>query len=210
MLPLSSSNVTADDGAVITADAVKIGGGIGNVARIVKNGDADTEYEYVSSGYPRFAEGARYWLQWAGAPDSVYTMTEGVNDYTDDYVSRPRWVNWLAGGSSVLPKREGLNIPVDLAFAFHSDAGTTPDDSIVGTLGIYCTNDTEKYPNGTERMAARNLTNLIMTNIVDDVRATFEPKWTRRGMWDKSYAEARVPEVPTMLLERCRIRISPT
>ncbi len=194
-------NVTSDAGAVITADAVKIGGGMGNVARIVKDGDPEIEYEYVSSGYPRFTEGSRYWLQWAGAPDSVYTMSEGANDYTDDYVSRPRWVNWLAGGSSVLPEREGLNIPVDLSFAFHSDAGTTPNDSIVGTLGIYCTNQTDKYANGTDRLAARNLTNLVMSNIVDDVRATFEPQWTRRGMWDRSYAEARVPEVPTMLLE---------
>ena len=40
-----------------------------------------------------------------------------------------------------------------------------------------------------------------MTNITDDVRAQFEPNWTRRGMWDKSYFEARVPEVPAMLLE---------
>lgn len=195
------SNETSDRGAVVTADAVKIGGGMGNIARIVEEGDPEVEYEYVSSGYPRFTEGSRYWLQWAGAPDSVYNRSNGTNDYTDDYTSRPYWVNWLAGGSSVLPKREGLNIPIDLSLAFHSDAGTTSNDSIIGTLGIYCTNNTEKYANGTDRMAARNLTNLIMTNIVDDVRASFEPQWTRRGMWDRSYAEARVPEVPTMLLE---------
>ncbi len=195
------TNETADAGAVVAADAVKIGGGMGNVARIVKDGDPDIEYEYVTSGYPRFTEGSRYFLQWAGAPDSVYNRSNGTNDYTDDYTSRPHWVNWLAGGSSVLPGREGLNIPIDLSFAFHSDAGTTPDDSIVGTLGIYYTNKTDKYANGTDRLAARNLTNLVMTNIVDDVRASFEPNWTRRGMWDRNYAEARVPEVPTMLLE---------
>lgn len=184
----------------VSADAVKIGGGYGNVARIVKEPLDDIEYEYVTSSYPRFVEGARYFLQWAGAPDSVYTPSGNVNDYNDDYRSRGLWVNWLAGGSSMLPNREGLNVPVDLSFAFHSDAGTTLNDSIIGTLGIYCTAG-ETLGNGSSRNASRDLTNLIMTEIVTDARTNFEPNWTRRGMWDKSYYEARVPEVPTMLLE---------
>ena len=100
-----------------------------------------------------------------------------------------------------MPERAGLNIPVDLAFAFHSDAGTTPNDSIVGTLGIYMSNDFGNYADGTPRGYSRHLTNFISTNICNDVRALFEPDWSRRGMWDKSYYEARVPEVPTMLLE---------
>lgn len=186
---------------VVTADAIKIGGGMGNVARIVKEpADTGIDYEYVLSGYPRYTEGARYFLQWAGAPDSVYTPSDYVNDYTDDYRSRGLWVNWLAGGSSMLPGKKGLNIPVDLSFAFHSDAGTTMNDSIIGTLGIYCTAG-EKLGNGSSRLASRDFTNEVMTNIVNDVRAQFEPNWTRRGMWDQSYFEARVPEVPGMLLE---------
>ena len=198
------TNASANKKAVVTADAVKIGGGMGNVARIVKQPLDSIDYQYVLSGYPRFTEGAKYFLQWAGAPDSVYTLSGNVNDYTDDYRSRGEWVNWLAGGSSVLPKRAGLNIPVDLSFAFHTDAGTTKNDSIIGTLGIYCTDGHEngtKFANGMSRQASRDLTNLIMTNIVNDIRTTYEPDWTRRGMWDKSYYEARVPEVPGMLLE---------
>ena len=35
------------------------------------------KYEPEISGYPRYTEGARYWLQWAGVPDSVYNRTEG-------------------------------------------------------------------------------------------------------------------------------------
>lgn len=191
---------TGDKGTVVSADAVKIGGGMGNVARIVKEPLDSIDYEYVLSGYPRFTEGARYFLQWAGAPDSVYTKTENVNDYTDDYCSRGLWVNWLAGGSSMLPGQKGLNIPVDLSFAFHTDAGTTLNDSIIGTLGIYCTQG-ETLGNGSTRLASRDLTDIIMTNIVDDVRGQFEPNWTRRGMWDRSYHEARSPQVPAMLLE---------
>lgn len=194
------TNVSAGEG-VVSADAVKIGGGMGNVARIVKEPLDDINYQYTVSGYPRFTEGARYWLQWAGVPDSVYTPSGNVNDYTDDYKCRGEWVNYLAGGSSVLPGRKGLDIPIDLSLAFHSDAGTSRNDSIIGTLGIYFTDKGKKYANGTDRKVSGALTDMVMTSIVNDVRATYEPQWTRRQMWDKSYYEARVPEVPAMLLE---------
>ncbi len=193
-------NYSKTPGSVVSADAVKIGGGMGVVSRIVKEPKDSIDYKYVSSGYPKFVEGARYFLQWAGAPDSVFTPSDYVNDYTDDYRSRGLWVNWLAGGSSQLPGRKGLNIPVDLSFAWHTDAGTFKNDSIVGTLGIYCTSG-DTLGNGSSRGTSRDLTDLIMTNITDDIRRDYEPKWTRRGMWDKSYYEARVPEVPASLLE---------
>lgn len=194
------SNAGKNRKEVVTADAVKIGGGMGNVARKVKEPLDEIDYEYVVSNYPRFVEGARYFLQWAGAPDSVFTPSDYVNDYGDDYKCRGLWVNWLAGGSSMLPGQKGLNIPVDLSFAFHSDAGTTLNDSIIGTLGIYSTVD-GNYANGTDRNVSRDYNDLVMTNIVNDIRETFEPNWTRRGMWDQRYFEARVPEVPAMLLE---------
>lgn len=203
--------------AVVTADAVKIGGGMGNIARRVqalaenvKSSEQkeekpidmpDIDYRYQISNHPRYTEGARYFLQWAGVPDSVYSPSQGVNDYTDDYRCRGTWVNYLAGGSEVYPQYGGLKIPVDLSFAFHSDAGTTMNDDIIGTLGIYCTNKFGTYANGTPRITSRTYTDMVMSNIVNDVRSQFEPLWTRRGMWDKSYFEARVPEVPAMLLE---------
>lgn len=187
-------------GSTVSADAVKIGGGMGNVGRKPTVLPVGVDCEYIVSGYPRFTEGARYFLQWAGAPDSVYTPTEYENDYNDDYRSRGMWVNWIAGGSSMLPDKDGLKIPVDLSFAFHSDAGTFKGDTIVGTLGIYSTAG-NRLANGSDRLASRDYTDLVMTNIVEDVRATLEPEWARRGMWDKQYAEARTPEVPTMLLE---------
>lgn len=40
----------------VSADAVKIGGGMGNVARIVENDKSGIPYEYITSGYPRFVE----------------------------------------------------------------------------------------------------------------------------------------------------------
>lgn len=261
------------EGLVITADAVKIGGGMGNIARSDRRSDiyydpstpesdlnsasaqseeededaADNESEedddtadadendtadtsmpadptvtgtsspadptvtgastptrvpsFRTSGMPRFLEGARYWLHWAGFPESVYSPYHGSDDYKDDYTSRGHWVNYLAGGSRVLPNREGLNIPVDMAFALHSDAGKRADDSFVGTLGIYFTQNGDSYRDGTPRINSRMLTDMIMRQITMDIRREYEPSWTRRSMWDKSYVEARVPEVPTTLIE---------
>ena len=218
------SNLSDDKNAVITADAIQVGGGKGNIARRValpteENrriaieqedeaylGKAGVNYSYIGSGeHPWFHLGSRYYLQWAGFPDSVYSTSHGINDYTDDYRSRGEWVNYLAGGSDVLPNRGGLNVPVDVSFCLHTDAGNTGNDDIVGTLLIYCTRSEGKqfgkYANGTPRELSRRFANLLSTEIVKDIRAKWEPNWMRRGMWDKSYYEARVPEVPAVLME---------
>lgn len=156
---------------------------------------------FRTSGLPRFLEGARYWLHWAGIPEDVYSPYHGRDDYKDDYTGRALWVNYLAGGSRVLPDEPGLGIPVDAAFALHSDAGRRSDESTVGTLGIYYTQGGINYEDGTPRINSRMLTDYIMRQITSDVRQTYNSSWTRRSMWDKSYVEARVPEVPTTLIE---------
>ena len=134
-------------------------------------------------------------------PEYIYSPYHGEDDYKDDYTSRGNWVNYLAGGSRVLPQEPGLNIPVDVAMALHSDAGKRADDSFVGTLGIFYTNGGDSYIDGTPRSNSRTLTDMLMRQIVSDIRQTWEPNWKRRSMWDKSYVEARVPEVPTSLIE---------
>ena len=122
-------------------------------------------------------------MQWAGIPDSIYSPTHGANDYSDDYKDRGVWVNYLAGGTKAVPDMQGLNIPIDMSLAFHSDAGTVYGDSIIGTLGIYQTSQYGgKFADGTSRDANRDLCDLVLSSITDDVRALYEPKWTRRGM----------------------------
>ncbi len=212
-------------GEVISVDAIRFGGGMGNVARrpsgIISanvrsvddtNGpgaemSADPEmFSLKKSGKSRHREAARYYLQYAGFPDTlVYSLNDGKNDYNDDYQSRGEWVNYLMGKpNGPLKNREagGLKVPVDLAFAFHTDAGITPGDSIIGTLGIYSTwADSGKFPDGSSRMASRDLSDLIQTQIVEDIRSLYNPHWTRRGLWDRQYSESWRPNVPVMLLE---------
>ena len=200
---VSLSNISAERGEVV-ADAVKIGGGMGNIRRSVDLSlqQGDEEYEETTSSFPRYTEGSRYWLQWSGFSTDVYAPKQNTDDYKEDYMSRAHWVNALMGGSERLKREDGKNIPVDLAFAFHSDAGVRLNDDVIGTLGIYCTKDDKgKFSGNVSRLRSRDLTDLVMTQIVEDIRAKYEPNWVRRGMWDRAYYEARIPACPTMLLE---------
>ena len=201
---ISLENTSTEAGRKISADGVKIGGGYGNVARIPseKFREEGVNYEAMTSEYPRFCEGARYWLQWSGFEKDVYTPKEDMDDYKDDYMSRAHWVNAVMGGSERLPKEEGKRVPLDIALAFHSDAGVRLNDDIIGTLGIFYTkNNKGHFEGGADRYCSRELTDMVMSQIVGDIRSTYEPNWSRRGMWNSSYYEARVPAVPTMLLE---------
>jgi hypothetical protein len=177
-----------------SADAVRFGGGMGIVER---NGQ--------TGGRARFFEGARYNLQYSGAPDTLVWLLNDNNDYKDDYQCRGEWVDWLMGapfGPAKNRLHPGLKIPIDLAFAFHTDAGILPNDEIVGTLGIYSTDvDTTIFADGQSKYASRDLSDLIQSQIIDDINAKYKCNWTRRGMWNSDYSEAFRPQVPTMLLE---------
>ena len=175
---------------IVSADAVRFGGGMGKVQR---GGEL--------SGYPSYVEGALYGMQWAGI--DAHLFDDWDDDYTKDYAGRGKWVSQMSGGSRVNPNMAGRRVPVDLSFAFHSDAGVTPNDTIVGTLGIYTllADDKDELPNGESRLNGRLLTDFVQTQIVNDVRKRFEPKWRRRQTWDRSYSESRTTSVPGMLLE---------
>jgi len=168
------------NGEVVSADAVRFGGGMG---KIVRGGRL--------SGMPSYIEGASYWIPWAGA-DS--TLREWDTDYVNDYAVRGAWVKMMKG-----VKR----IPFDCSIAIHTDAGTTPNDSIVGTLSIYTLRceDSRKFSDGGDRMTNRTFADFVQTQVVEDVRTGFEPEWSRRQLWDRSYSESRTTDVPAMLLE---------
>jgi len=202
----------------VVADAVRFGGGMGNIARkpadnsVLENLPPDKKKdaklisifeknEYTVSQKPRYLEGARYWLQWAGMPYDIYSHTLGLNDYTDDFASRGKWAKYLNGGSANAPDAAGLKIPLDLALAFHSDAGLR--DTITGTLAIFSDKSDKKseFPNSQSRYASRDMADIIQNSVVEDIRRVYAQNWTNRGILNKSYAETRFPEVPSMILE---------
>ncbi len=181
----------------ITADAVRFGGGMGNIER-----------DGITSGRPRWEEGARYYLQYTGMPDTlVYNFNDNRNDYDDDYQSRGEYVNYLYGkpfGPNRNRNIKGLGIPVDLSLAFHTNAGFYQGDTTFGTLLIYSLTgaDTQRtFPDGVSRLANRDFADILQTQVVADIRATFDSTWQRRALLDQSYSEAYRPNVPAALIE---------
>lgn len=184
------NNMSSERG-VVTTDAVRFGGGMGNIER----GNS-------LSGLPRCLEGARYTAQWSGAPYNVYSSKKGTNDYADDINVRSNMTNWLAGGSVYLPATEGKNVPIELALAIHSDAGYsyTPD-SIIGSLSICTTKFNDgRLASGVSRLMSRDLADTLLTSITRDLSAKYK-KWTRRWIWDRNYSETRKPEIPSAIVE---------
>ncbi|WP_281614009.1 N-acetylmuramoyl-L-alanine amidase [Flammeovirga sp. SubArs3] len=190
------SSYSKHNDKMITADAVRFGGGVGNIQR----GGS-------TSRRARFLEGARYNLQYAGAPLNVYTPNENENDYKDDYQSRGEWVNWMVGDTYALNpeiENKGLNIPIDLSLALHTNSGISESDTTEGTLLIYSTTDMEKnliFPDQQSRYTNRDLADIVQTQIVDDIRVLYDSIWNRRELWDRRYSEAVYPNVPTILIE---------
>lgn len=83
-------NQSAAPGAVVIADAVRIGGGRGSVAR----GGA-------TSNQARWRECSRYQAQFAGAPAAVWDPVAGGQDNDDDVTCRPRFSEWRTADAFV-------------------------------------------------------------------------------------------------------------
>ena len=176
---------------VVTTDAVRFGGGMGNIER---NGTV--------SGLPRALEGARYSAQWAGMPYAVYSTKDGQNDYADDINVRSLTTNLLGGGSCYMPTIEGRKVPFELSLAVHSDAGYARDGKgLIGALSVCTTNFHDgKLNAGISRMASRDLADALLSNEVLDIKYKYG-QWNRREIFDRNYSETRLPEVPSAILE---------
>lgn len=181
----------SNQSGVVTTDAVRFGGGMGNIRR----GE-------TVSGLPRAIEGARYYAQWAGMPYSVYSGRMGTDDYADDINVRSNMTNYLAGGSPFVPDTIGLRVPIELSLAIHSDAGIAKEENgIIGTLSIFTSNFNEgKLNAGISRLASRDFADALLTNISTGLQYQYG-RWNRRELYDRNYSETRLPAVPSAILE---------
>ena len=184
------SNQSSHSG-VVTTDAVRFGGGMGNIERFG-----------AVSGLPRALEGARYSAQWAGMPYSVYSSKNGQDDYADDINVRSHMTNLLGGGSCFMPTVEGRRVPIELSLAIHSDAGYSKDgEGLIGSLSICTTSFNEgKLNAGISRMASRDFADALLSNELLDIKYKYG-NWNRRELFDRNYSETRLPEVPSAILE---------
>ncbi len=184
----------------VSADAVRFGGGMGNVAP-----------DDLISGHPRYAEAARYWTQYAGAPpDAVYNTPQNERhfheNYDQDVTARGEFANYIQGapGGPNLDRTDpGLGVPIDAMLSWHTDAGGDAD-GLIGTLSIYSLRDNEgndTFPDGRSRFLNRDLMSLIHTEIARTAREEYTSTWAMRRLWDSGYGESRRPNMPSALLE---------
>lgn len=176
---------------VVTADAVRFGGGMGNIER----GGG-------TSGLPRCLEGARYYAQWAGMPYSIYGGKGGENDYKDDINVRSLMTNYLGGGSCYMPSLNGKGVPIELSLAIHSDAGYDKEgEGLIGSLAICTTNFNDgRLNSGVSRLASRDFADALLSNAYLDLKYKYG-EWNKRYLYDRNYSETRLPEVPSAILE---------
>lgn len=176
---------------VVCADAIRFGGGMGNIIR----GE-------TISGLPRYLEGARYNAQWMGMPYDVYAGRKGENDYIDDINTRSNMINYLSGQSIYNPEQQGLKVPIELSLSLHTDAGHSVNDETIGTLGIFTTNFNDgKLKTGTDRYASRDLADITLSQLQNDITTAFNTNWNRRALLNANYSETRLPVVASSIIE---------
>ena len=177
---------------IVTTDAVRFGGGMGNISRGGK-----------TSLLPRCLEGARYYAQWAGMPYRVYSTRNGSNDYADDINARSLMVNELLGGSVYAPDSAGRNVPIELSLAVHSDAGFNKPNGVgvFGSLSI-CTTKTgaPTLGAGHSRQMSYDLAAELLDNTTSDLQRLYGT-WVSRELYDRNYSETRLPLVPSAIFE---------
>lgn len=203
------TNISKGEG-IVCADAVKFGGGMGNLmpAHVtVETEMVDTteikHYTYQPTGYisglPRWAEGAKYSAFWYGMPYNLHSAGFDNNEYNNDIWSRSQTVNELSGGSIYNPDHPGRGVPFELNLAFHTDAGFERNDDFIGSMGIYMTNENEGLTgSGMNRYVSRDLSSSILTNLSKDLK---KYNWKVRKLWNRDYGEARSPLSPAAIIE---------
>ncbi len=185
------SNLSSHEG-MVTTDAVRFGGGMGNIER-----------GGTVSGMPRCLEGARYWAQWAGMPYSIYSSKNGENDYGDDINARSLMLNELCGGSVYAPDSVGRKVPIELSLAVHSDAGYNKPYGfgVYGSLTICTTKRGDPtLASGRSREMSKELASELLDNLTSDLQFKYRT-WVPREVRDKNYSGTRLPYVPSAILE---------
>ena len=158
----------------------------------------------TTSGLPRHLEGARYYAQWAGLPDTLVSREHGLGDYNDDLRSRSYLLNVLAGGSTYVPDTLGRHVPIEMQFALHTDAGFHRNGSIYGSLSIATPYDDygkKAYRSGLDRKASERYATNMLSHVAQDLSRTFNVNWPQREVRIKNYSETRSPQVPSVILE---------
>ncbi len=168
---------SADAAAVVSADAVRLGGGTGHVDR---GGGA--------SDRPAFESGARYAAQYNGAPSTVWDYAAA--DGNDDVGTRSRFSAW--------DHEDGEDA---VYVAWHTNAPSPARGTSSFAYGPDAYGDLSQFtgvPGSLELMDA------IHTELIEDFRAAWQVDWQDRGQHTAYFGEVNPshnPEMPAALIE---------
>lgn len=170
------ANDSSEPGETVSADAVRFGGGMGDVLG---------EHHATLSGRPRWEEGARTFTQFMGAANAVYAG--------GDVSARSKFAAW-----------EHVDGVEDSAYlSWHSNAF---DGTVRGTSSyIYSNNPPDNTYDPTQSVpGSAALMNRIHDEILNDLRAGWNASWQNRGYRSAYFGEINPsynPEMPSALLE---------
>lgn len=174
---VSLVNDSADAGATVSADVVRLGGGS---AMVDRGGGVN--------GRPMFEHGARYYAQLAGAPATVYDYS--TEDGNDDVGTRSRFSAWDH------PDGEDA-----VYVAWHTNAPDPARGTVSFAYGPSAYGPLSEFsgvPGSLELMDA------VHTELVADFRAAWQPDWQDRGQHTAYFGEVNPnhnPEMPAVLVE---------
>lgn len=169
---------SATPGAVVSLDAARFGGGMG-----------DADRGMGKSGRPRWEESARSFTQWNGAPPEVYD-NPALTDRDDDVGARSRYAAW--------DHEDGEDA---VYVAWHTNA---PDPGVGTSSYVYGPNPPDGNYDFQGVPGSDKLMGLIHDEIVSDIRAGWSPGWPNRGKLSAYFGEVNPrhnPETPATLIE---------
>ncbi len=168
---------SADDGATLSADVARIGGGVGIIDR---GGGAN--------GRPMFENNSRYNAQLSGAPASVYDYSTA--DGNDDVGTRSRFSAW--------DHEDGEDA---VYISWHTNA---PDPARGTSSFAYGPSSYGPLSEFTGVPGSLELMDAVHTELIEDLRADWQSDWQDRGQHTAYFGEVNPnhnPEMPSALFE---------
>lgn len=156
------------DGGVVSCDAVRFGGGMGDIAR----------RSHGLSGRPRWQEGAANYLQYTGmlaSPLMYDDDTTGSNDETLGKVDRPEYARWEQTRDG-----EGDNV---IYVSWHTNAYNGGCDGS-GNETYTTAHGTESFRDldGSANTQSRNLASACHNALINAYRKFWDATWTDRTL----------------------------
>lgn len=183
----------SQEAGTISLDAVRWGGGMGDIAR----GTGPSV-----SGRPRFEESCRTYAQFAGAPATVFQASS--TDRNADVSCRSRFAAW---------DHEAGEDAVYVAWHTNASAAGTSRGTTTYVYGPNAPDGTNQYtpctpntntPSGCGAPGSDLLAAAVHAELVKDFRSGWGSTWTDQGIESAYFGElnpSNNPEMPSVLLE---------